>query len=130
MSIKRILSGHTSPETAYVIEDYPCGFVARCKKRIWLEYRAGYGFRFCSQTTNPKRAGDVWQAVKASTYSPVCTVLYLNEEDHVKRADLDRWATSEQAESFVNVFKPEGIALQLIQAHIEQAKRQEARKAA
>lgn len=63
------LTGHVSPETALVIDDYPYGFRLRCKIRYWLEYRKGHGFRFVSQTTNPKKAGEVWNKPKASTYT-------------------------------------------------------------
>jgi hypothetical protein len=63
------LTGHTSPETAYLVEDYPYGFRLRCKIRYWLEFKSGQGFRFVSQTTNPKRTGEFWNKPKASTYS-------------------------------------------------------------
>lgn len=81
--IVKVLTGHTSPETAYIIDDYPAGFKARCKKRVWLEYAPKKGFRFCSQTTNPKVEGrEVWNAPKKSTYS-MLGVMGLNEEGHV-----------------------------------------------
>jgi hypothetical protein len=35
----QILTDHTSPETAYLVEDYPYGFRLRCQIRYWLEYR-------------------------------------------------------------------------------------------
>jgi len=38
-----------------LVEDYPYGFRLRCKIRFWLEYAPKRGFRFVSQTTNPKR---------------------------------------------------------------------------
>jgi hypothetical protein len=47
----QLLFGHTSPETAYVVEDYPYGFRLRCKIRYWLEFKAKKGFRLVSQTT-------------------------------------------------------------------------------
>ena len=35
----QILPGiHISPETAYVIDDYPYGFRLRCRIRYWLEF--------------------------------------------------------------------------------------------
>lgn len=76
------LTGHTTPETAYVVDDYPYGFKLRCKIRYWLEYAPKKGFRFCSQTTNPKKAGEVWNAPKKSTYS-MLGVMGLNDEGHV-----------------------------------------------
>ncbi len=77
------LTGHTSPETAYVVNDYPYGFRLRCKIRYWLECSPKKGFRLCSQTTNPKVEGrEVWNAPKKSTYS-MLGVMGLNDEGHV-----------------------------------------------
>lgn len=76
------LTGHTTPETAYVVEDYPYGFKLRCKIRYWLEYNPAKGFRFCSQTTNPKKPVEVWNAPKRSTYT-MLAIMGLNEEGHV-----------------------------------------------
>lgn len=64
----QLLTGHTTPETAFVVADYPYGFRLRCKIRYWLEYKPGKGHRLWSQTTNPKRAGEVWNKAKASTF--------------------------------------------------------------
>jgi hypothetical protein len=76
------LTGHTSPETAYVVEDYPYGFRLRCQMRHWLEYKKGHGFRHVTQTSNPKKPGLVWNKPKTGTYAP-CIVLALNAEGHV-----------------------------------------------
>ena len=54
-----VLHGHTTRETAYLVNDYPYGFRLRCKIRYWLEYKKGHGHRPVSQTTNPKVAGEV-----------------------------------------------------------------------
>lgn len=86
--IKEILHGHTSMETAYVVEDYPYGFRLRCQIRYWLEYRKGHGTRLTTQTTNPKK-GDIWNKPKSSTYSTGFAFLYLDENDHVKWNSLD-----------------------------------------
>ncbi len=37
IKIIKILNGHISPETAYVVEDYPYGYTLRCTIRYWLE---------------------------------------------------------------------------------------------
>lgn len=63
-----VLQGHTSPETALVIDNYPYGFRLRTKIRYWLEFKKGKGFRFCSQTLNPKVSYEKWNAPKKSTY--------------------------------------------------------------
>lgn len=76
------LTGHTSPETAYVVDDYPYGFRLRCKIRYWLEHDQKRGFRFCSQTTNPKKSVEVWNAPKKSTYT-MLAVMGLNDDGHV-----------------------------------------------
>lgn len=62
-----ILKNCTSPETAYVVEDYPYGFKLRCKIRYWLEYKPNKGYRFCTQTLNPKTLK--WNKPKLSVYS-------------------------------------------------------------
>jgi len=81
--IKTILSGHISPETAFVVEDYPYGFRLRCKIRYWLETNKK-GTRFVSQTTNPKASTEVWNKPKASTYVDFSGAMYLDENDHVQ----------------------------------------------
>lgn len=80
--IVKVLTGHTSPETAYRVEGYPYGFRLKCSIRYWLEHNPKKGFRFCSQTTNPKKAVEVWNAPKKSTYS-MLGVMGINEEGHV-----------------------------------------------
>jgi len=82
MFIVQPLTGHVSAETAYVQADYPYGFKLRCQRRCWLERDARRGYRFCFQTTNPKKAGTVWNAPKKSTYT-MLAVMGLDEENHV-----------------------------------------------
>jgi hypothetical protein len=83
----KLLIGHTTPETAYVVGDYPYGFKLRCKIRYWIEVaergaKKGQS-RFMSQTTNPKKIGDPWNTPKSSTYVEGIMVMYLNAEGHV-----------------------------------------------
>jgi hypothetical protein len=70
--------GHVSPETAFVVEDYPYGGGLRCKIRYWLEFKRGQGFRFMSQTTDPRKAEngkpEVWNKPKASTYQSLMVI--------------------------------------------------------
>lgn len=74
------LTGHTSPETAYVVADYPYGFTLRCQKRYWIETKPGHehGQRLVTQTSNPKKPGVVWNKPKADTY---WMILVLVQED-------------------------------------------------
>lgn len=95
---------HISPETAYVVDDYPYGFRLRCKIRYWLEFKKNKGFRFGSQTTNPKVAGEVWNKPKYSTYSEYAAAMYLNEENHVTWAGLDVYADLKEAIEWTKVF--------------------------
>jgi hypothetical protein len=83
VTLARVLSGHTSPETAFVVDDYPYGFRLRCKIRYWLEFRKGFGFRLMSQTTNPKRPEtEVWNKPKGSTYNYI-GAMWLDSIGHV-----------------------------------------------
>lgn len=86
MPVQTVLSGHTSPETAYVVTDYPYGFRLRCKIRYWIE-TTKHGQRVVSQTTNPKKPGEVWNKPKASTYTDL-RVLFLDENGHVANEGL------------------------------------------
>ena len=99
----KLLFGHTSPETAYVVDDYPYGFRLRCKIRYWLEYHPKRGFRFMSQTTNPKR-GNIWNKSKASTYVRFGAALYLNDEDHVEWSGLSEYSTGAEASAWFEKF--------------------------
>jgi hypothetical protein len=67
-----VLSGHVSPETAYVIQDYPYGRTLRCKKRVWIETATKgakkHQCRMVYQTTNPKQHGEPWNKQKNGGY--------------------------------------------------------------
>ena len=95
------LSGHTTPETALIITDYPYGFRLRCTIRYWLEYKPGKGYRFCSQTTNPKKAGAVWNTPKASTYSRFGGVMLRNPDDgHITWSGVGVYDDTARCEQF------------------------------
>jgi hypothetical protein len=102
--ITKILTGHTSPETAYVIGDYPYGYTLRCKIRYWLEHKPKHGFRFVSQTTNPKRPGEFWNKPKASTYCRFGACMFLNEDGHVKWAGLNQYCDGAEAQSWLDTY--------------------------
>ena len=98
----KILKQHTSPETAYVVDDYPYGFRLRCKIRYWIETTKN-GDRVCTQTTNPKRSTETWNKPKKSTYSDLM-YLYLNEDDHVKSSGTSiEWTDLEKFEKFLEL---------------------------
>jgi hypothetical protein len=99
----KLLSGHISPETAYVVDDYPYGFRLRCKIRYWLEYNPKHGFRFVSQTTNPKQ-GDRWNKPKASTYARFGAAMFLDEQDHVHWTGLSEYSDGQDAKTFLDTF--------------------------
>jgi hypothetical protein len=101
----KLLFGHISPETAYLVEDYPYGFRLRCKIRYWLEFHPKHGFRFVSQTTNPKRpVSEVWNKPKASTYCRFGAAMYLNEEGHVTWTGLSEYSDGTKAKAFLDSY--------------------------
>ena len=100
----QILKGHVSPETAYVVVDYPYGFKLRCKIRYWLEFKPKLGFRLVSQTTNPKRPGECWNKPKASTYCRFGGCMYLDESGHVAWSGLSEYCTSEEAQTWADTY--------------------------
>lgn len=100
----KVLSGHTSAETAYVVADYPYGFRLRCQIRYWVETKPGHGQRVVSQTTNPKVPGTVWNKPKTSTYSDL-RVLFLDENGHVQNDALNFYADSAQVAVFAEQYR-------------------------
>ena len=104
----QILSGHISPETAYLVNDYPYGYTLRCKIRYWLEFKPGRGFRFVSQTTNPKRPGEVWNKPKASTYARFGGCMYLNEKGHCTWTGLSEYCSGAEAKAWSDQWR-EGV---------------------
>ncbi len=101
------LFGHTSPETAHIVHDYPFGSNLRCIKRWWVQTTKS-GMRVCSQTTAkdwnrvytsklpdqmeaPEGTSDgastYWNNSKKSTYSDI-RVLYLDENGHVQNTGI------------------------------------------
>lgn len=105
MTIVKVLSGHYSSETAYIVDGYPYGFVLKCRKKYWLEVNKK-GTRLMEQTTNPKKSGEVWNAVKMSVYSSV-GALFINEEGHVAYDCLSMY-WPEKARKFLETYK-EGL---------------------
>jgi hypothetical protein len=100
----KIITGHVSPETAYVVDDYPYGYTLRCKIRYWLEFKKGKGIRFMSQTTNPKRPGEVWNKPKASTYCRFGGCMVVNGDGHVKWTGLTEYCTGAEAKAWADKY--------------------------
>jgi hypothetical protein len=99
---KTPLYGHTSESTAYLVADYPYGFRARTQIRYWLEHKKGKGFRFVSQTMNPKTSR--WNKPKASTYADWGAAMYLNDEGHVVWEGIGIYTDGEKLLKFVRTF--------------------------
>jgi len=98
-----VLTGHTSQETAYVVEDYPYGFRLRCKIRYWIETKKGHGQRVMSQTTDPKRGNGWTNKPKGSTYNAI-KVLYIDDNGHVQNAAIDIYSTTPQIDAFETLY--------------------------
>ena len=99
----KLLFGHVSPETAYVVDDYPYGFRLRCKIRYWLEFKAKQGFRLVSQTSNPKK-GNIWNKPKASTYAKFGGAMFLNDEGHVVWSGLSEYSSGAEAKAWQDTY--------------------------
>lgn len=124
---------HMSPETAYVISDYPFGFNLRCQKRLWIEYKPKFGFRVMSQTTNPRKPGIVWNKPHPGVYHSVC-VLYLDDTQHVQVAGLTMYSSWHDITAFMarhgSAFAEGSIAHKTLWAILRQAEAYAARRAA
>lgn len=111
---RKVLSGHYSPETAYLVEDYPYGFRLRCKMRCWLEVNPKKGTRYWTQTTDPKRPVDPttgehpWNKPKASTYRSVGAMFMYEdgeEKGYVHWSGLSFYDVA-QAQAYLDEFGP------------------------
>jgi hypothetical protein len=102
--MKQLLSGHISPDTAFLVDDYPYGFRLRCKMRYWLEFNKTHGVRLFSQTSNPKKAGLVWNKPKASTYCRFAGAMYLDDNNHVQWAGLTEYTNASEASAWRETF--------------------------
>ena len=98
------LTGHVSPDTAYLVTDYPYGFRLRTEIRYWIETKRGHGQRVMSQTRNPKRAGMPWNTPKGSTYSAL-RALYLEPgTGHVVNDGIGPYEDEAQIRAFAARF--------------------------
>jgi hypothetical protein len=99
---KKPLYGHDDMNSAYQVDDYPYSFKLRCKIRYWLEFSPSKGFRFVSQTENPKTMR--WNAPKKSTYNLLGGCMYLDEKDHVQWDGVTEYSDGAKVLEFVKNF--------------------------
>jgi len=95
------LAAAVSPETAAIVPDYPYGFTLRCSMRVWVEYKPGKGFRYCTQTTNPKKAYTLWNAPKRSTYARVAMCIRQGEDGHLNPASVSEYADATELAAYL-----------------------------
>jgi hypothetical protein len=79
-------------------------FVCVAKSVTGLSTRPKLGFRFMSQTTNPKRPGEVWNKPKASTYYRFGGAMFLDEAEHVQFAGLSEYSNGAESKAFAEKF--------------------------
>lgn len=103
------LYGHVSEDTAYLVEDYPYGGL-RCKIKFWLEHQPRKGWRFVSQTQNPKNQR--WNNPRKGTYYVLAGCMYLDEKGHVQVSVLSEYAKPREILTFIKSF-PEADLLTL-----------------
>jgi hypothetical protein len=94
------LIGHTSPETAYEVPDYPYGFRLRTTIRYWIETKKGQGQRVMSQTRNPKKTGQPWNKPNASTYNAIKVLVLNSDNGHVESRGIGGYDSEETIEQF------------------------------
>lgn len=104
MNIDRPLYNFDSEEHAFYVDDYPYSFSIRTQYRCWLERKDGKGFRFVSQTRNPKKVGTPWNKPKVSTYVKLAGCLYLDEKHHVNWSGLSEYSEPNDILAFVKNF--------------------------
>lgn len=83
----RVLVEAVSQETAYVQPDYPYSFRLRCERRCWIETKKGHGYRFVTQTSNPKRPG-MWNKPKAGVYHTLALLTLTEEGENAGHVDI------------------------------------------
>ena len=105
MSNKTILTGNTSFDTAYFVDDYPYSYHLRCHIKYWIESKKSQGQRFVSCTTDPRQNNTKWNKPKTSTYSQVI-IMYIDHDnkDYVSTDHLSYYSTSDEIDQFVKKY--------------------------
>lgn len=101
----KMLHGHTSQDTAFVISDYPWGYSLRTEQRIWLEHKPNKGYRVCRQTKNPKNGR--WCNPKKSTYSEFYALVENQENNHVNSIGYSAYSDVEKVQAFKEKWLPQ-----------------------
>ena len=99
--VRQPLYGYDSESNSYLVENYPYGGL-RTQIRFWLEKSNSKGFRFASQTKNPKTLR--WNNPKTSTYCSLGGQMYLDDNDHVKWSGVTEYSQGEAVEKFLHHF--------------------------
>jgi len=107
-SFGKPLNGHHDENSAYLVEDYPYGARARCRIRYWME-KGSKGFRFVSQTEDPKRLR--WNAPKKSTYTEWGGAMYLDHQDHVQWVGIGQYTNDAKILEFVKAFPDSDMSI-------------------
>lgn len=115
------LTGHVSPETAFVINDYPFGFTLRCKMRHWIETTKN-GQRFVSQTTNPRKQGEVWNKPKKSTYDKFSGIAIVDDPTHQRHGHVinigcSAYASPSQTLAYLDKWSIDGYSVEQVAAY-------------
>jgi hypothetical protein len=108
-SVHEPLYGYTSMENSYLVDDYPYGRTLRCKIRYWLEKSPSKGFRFVSQTEDPRNGR--WNNPKKSTYARFAANMYLDEHHHVVWRGLSEYDGGPAVADFVKAFPQSDYSL-------------------
>ena len=108
-SFGKPLYGHKDENSAYMVEDYPYGARARCRIRYWMESSPTKGFRFVSQTEDPKKLR--WNAPKKSTYVEWGGAMYLDSKGHVQWTGVGQYTNDEKMLEFVKAFPDSDLSV-------------------
>jgi DNA polymerase III alpha subunit len=121
MEGKTFLKGHTSAETAYIIDSYPYGRL-RCQMKVWIENsRNGLQQREVRQTQNPKTLR--WNAPKKSTYSNLVFMYKNHENGHINTYHVSyNYSSVEEVKKQYSIIINNGLELNNGQkAHMKSA---------
>lgn len=102
-----VLHGHVSPDTAYVVENYPYGrYSLRCRIRYWIDTARSNPKRgqrrFVLQTTNPRVLGEPWNRPHPGAYC-LLVWMYLDSEDRVRQASLDKYSLTPAQDAWLRL---------------------------